>query len=283
MKSQNSYWYIIFIGLAFIAFNFWYQYHLNNEPLPSFEIILYWIIIIVLTGSCIAAVLLYNNKLHKQKKHFEDFIKNNEYVNEMNWKQIAGDLHDSLGQNLLVVNSELKQLQKTSLNGNSKKLNEMSDILINSVDEIRRISARLHPYHLERFGLKKALENMVSTISSSANIKFDISIENIDNRFQRNAEYSIYRIMQECINNITKHSNAKNVVIEIYTDKIYLNIKITDNGAGFDIRTVKNGLGLLNMEQRVNNLKGTLKIKSGINEGTAIIISIPCKFIANNN
>lgn len=279
MKSRNSYWYIIFIGLAFIIFNFWYQYHMNNQPLPTFKNILYWIIIAVLTGTFIAAVLLYNNRLKKQKKFYEDFIRNNEYVNEMNWKQIAGDLHDSLGQNLLVVNSEIKQLQKTSLNGNPQKLNELSDILINSVDEIRRISARLHPYHLERFGLKKALENMVNIISGSADIKFDISIENIDNRFQRNAEYSIYRIIQECINNITKHSNAGRVVIEIYTDNLYLNIKIADDGIGFDFSAVKPGLGLINMEQRVNNLKGTIKINSGINEGTTIIVAIPVMYI----
>jgi signal transduction histidine kinase len=283
MKSHNSYWFVIFIGLAFIAFNFWYKYHLNNEPLPPLENILYWVIIFALAAVCAAFVFIYNRRIQNQKKYYEEYIKNTEYANELNWKQIAGDLHDSLGQNLLVVNSEIKQLEKSSLNGTAEKLKELSDILINSVDEIRRISSGLHPYHLERFGLKKAIETMINNMAKTSGIAFAISIDPIDNIFQKYAEYSIYRIIQESINNIIKHSKAKKVIIEIYTDKMYLNIKINDDGEGFDCKTVNSGLGLLNMEQRINNLSGTLKVNSGINEGTAILVTIPTKNISINS
>jgi two-component system, NarL family, sensor kinase len=100
-----------------------------------------------------------------------------------------------------------------------------------------------------------------------------------DNRLEYNIEINLYRIIQELISNILKHAKASEVSIQLLKKETYLNIVVEDNGIGFDVNQVKNkkGMGLKNIESRVNSLGGEFNIDSGKGAGTTITINIPIK------
>ena len=197
---------------------------------------------------------------------------------ELERKRIAAELHDSLGQDLLVIKNQtslvLKQKQKNKI----KQLEQIGSIADEAIDHIRQISYNLHPYQLEKIGLTDALKSMVEKISEASNIKFEYDIDDINNLLPKENEINCYRILQELMNNILKHSKAKKTWIKISRLKTVISVNVRDNGIGFDYEKIineKRGFGLSGVRERIEILKGKLKIKSGMNEGANFVIEIP--------
>ena len=119
-------------------------------------------------------------------------------------KRIAAGLHDSLGQNLLIIkNRALLGLQSPSGNDVARdQLEEISGISSQTLDEVREIAYGLHPYQMDRLGLTKALQSMLRKVAAVSEIEFSVDIDNIDGLFPADSQINIYRIVQECVNNI---------------------------------------------------------------------------------
>ena len=136
------------------------------------------------------------------------------------------------------------------------------------------------PQLLDRLGLTKAVNAMLKKVAGV--IEIDSRIDNIDNVFSENDEISIYRIVQESLNNVIKHSNASDAAIRIErTDKI-VSIVISDNGRGFNAEALsaeRLGFGLTGLSERAHLLKGVLAIESRPGNGTLIKLSIPIKTV----
>lgn len=222
------------------------------------------------------------SNLEKEKKTQEEFSKRLIQSQEEERKRIASELHDSLGQNLLIIkNRAALGLRSDNPGFGKEQLNEISTGASSAIDEVRRIAYDLHPYQLDRLGLTKAIKSILNQVGDLTEIHFTDSIENIDNIFNKENEINIYRIVQECINNILKHSSASEAEIKIYTSDNKLIITIFDNGKGFDIKISSNnpkGFGMSSISKRINILKGDLNIRSG-KSGTNVAIRIPL----NNN
>ena len=179
-------------------------------------------------------------------------------------KRVSKELHDGIGQNLLLI--------KNSLTLNPKKTPKLVDKTLN---DIRAISRNLHPVQLEKFGLTKALENVIAEINEFSTIFFSEEIDNIDNFFPKEKEIYLYRIVQECVNNIIKHSKATAAKISIKKEEKKVTITIQDNGIGFNFE--KNQLkpkafGIKSLQERVEFLKGKIKFNAQVNQGTVITI-----------
>jgi signal transduction histidine kinase len=188
-------------------------------------------------------------------------------------KRIASELHDSLGQDLLVI----KNLALMNKNKDDQ-FDEISKTAGLAIDEVRRISYNLHPYQLDRLGLSKAINSMFTNIESVSKINFDINIGVIDNLFEKEKEINIYRIVQECVTNIIKHSDADNANVVVEKAENILLIEIADNGKGFNFESAKSeskGFGLKNLENRVSFLGGKLEFRSGEEFKTQIKVKIP--------
>ncbi|MBL7093028.1 sensor histidine kinase, partial [candidate division KSB1 bacterium] len=115
-------------------------------------------------------------------------------------------------------------------------------------------------------------------ISEASNIKFEYDIDDINNLLPKENEINCYRILQELMNNILKHSKAKKTWIKISRLKTVISVNVRDNGIGFDYEKIineKRGFGLSGVRERIEILKGKLKIKSGMNEGANFVIEIP--------
>ena len=191
-------------------------------------------------------------------------------------KRIAAELHDGLGQNLLVVkNRALLGLSQPDDGGRAvSQLNEISTAVSHSLEEVRQIAANLHPYQLDRLGLTKAIEAMTRKVAAASALDIATEIDNIDGLFDATAEINLYRIVQESLNNIVKHSAASAASVVIKRAARSVTLATHDNGKGFAAGEMKPGFGLTGIAERARMLGGALAIDSIPGKGVTVRLTI---------
>lgn len=157
--------------------------------------------------------------------------------------------------------------------------NEDAKKMVDStIDEVRAISRDLHPFQLQELGITKAIEHTLNQIDENTSLFISSEIDNIDNLFNKQQEVNIYRIVQESLSNILKHSKAEASKISVKRLDNKVNIIIVDNGSGFDFQEkfqdIKS-LGLKTLLERTKSLNGHMKVQSKINEGTLVEFQFP--------
>jgi signal transduction histidine kinase/ligand-binding sensor domain-containing protein len=257
--------------------NEWIESNLRIAVIISPPIWMTWWfrVLIILTFLSVGPIFYYRrvNQLKKEKELQIDFSKQLIQSQEQERKRIASELHDSLGQDLLVIKN-LALMNKSK----DEQFEEISKTAGIAIDDVRRISYNLHPYQLDRLGLSKAIKSMFTNLEGVSKIKFHINIENVDNLFEKEKEINIFRIIQECVTNIIKHSDANNARVFVEKVENVLFIEIADNGKGFSFESAKSeskGFGLKNLENRVSFIGGKLEFKSDKEFKTQIIVKIP--------
>jgi signal transduction histidine kinase len=198
-------------------------------------------------------------------------------------RRIAANLHDGLGQVLLAIrNQALLAMQRSSeANGVKQRLEEISGATSQALDEVRQITQGLRPYQLNRLGLTQAIRATLSGVSSDNQILFASRVEDVDKIFDEDSEIHVYRIVQEAINNIIKHSKATEAAVVIKNRTHFISVSIRDNGRGFEVNSAAAsqsnalGYGLSGIAERVRILSGTLTVDSHPGEGTTLTVEIP--------
>jgi signal transduction histidine kinase len=195
-------------------------------------------------------------------------------------KRIARDLHDRLGSMLAMVKNHFKSVE-TSIDNlkdtNTKLYKKANKLLDEACEEVRKISQDMASGVLTKFGLTAALEDLKNTLEESKQLEVEFVSHGLNNRLPLELEITIYRIIQELISNILKHAKASEITIQLLKGKNGLNIIAEDNGIGFEISEAKLGMGLKNIEARIDGLNGELKIDSTLRKGTTITVDIPLK------
>jgi len=220
--------------------------------------------------------------LRKAKAAQEEFSRRLIATQEAERKRIASELHDGLGQDLLIIKNELQQFTNSFLGQgqSSNGLSELSDLAQEAINEVREISSNLHPHQLDRLGLKKALVAMINKIAQSAALQIDWDIDEVSGFFSKEAEINIFRLVQEGLNNIVKHAAATAATIQINKLATKIEIFVADNGIGFDADlysaspAMQKGFGLSGMAERTRILHGEFSIDSAPGKGTRLRISI---------
>ena len=198
-------------------------------------------------------------------------------------KRIAAELHDGLGQNLLVIKNRalFGLLQPDDAPRATAQLTDISTTASQAIDEVRQIAANLHPYQLDRLGLTKALNAMVRKVSAAAQVDIACTLDNVDGELVPASEINLYRIVQECLNNIVKHAQATEASVNLRRLPQSLHLTINDNGRGFVKTELRNGetkaggFGLTGLSERALLLHGTLNIQSTPGDGTRITLTLP--------
>ncbi len=195
-------------------------------------------------------------------------------------KRIATELHDSLGQNLLLIKNRAQMALKPA--GQSAEVRAQLEVINQlataCIAEARQISHDLHPHQLEHLGLKRSLELLLANTAEASEIKFTWKIDETEKIFHGTAEMNFYRILQESLNNILKHSQAKNVEVSLERDIHEVQLRITDDGCGFDVATMtqnKKGMGLQNIIERVRMLGGKAGMDTAPGRGTRVMVTVP--------
>ncbi|CAM2065307.1 Histidine kinase domain-containing protein [Sulfidibacter corallicola] len=195
-------------------------------------------------------------------------------------RRIAAELHDGLGQNLLVIHHEIQHgltdLDEREEAPRVQQLNELSDLVLHALDEVRQISYDLHPHQLDRLGLERAVESVVNKVERATPIRFDLEIDPIDALFAKEVEINFFRIVQEAVANIVRHAEADRGRIRIRREPQRVEVTIEDNGRGFLAPNGElGGFGLTNMRERARLIGGTLEIASKPGEGTTVSLRLP--------
>jgi signal transduction histidine kinase len=197
-------------------------------------------------------------------------------------RRIAVNLHDSLGQILVAIkNHALLAIQRPpDEQGLRQRLDEISDATSQAIEEVRQITHGLRPYQLDRLGLTQAIRASISRASSNSPISFATRVEDIDGLFDKDSEIHVYRIVQEAVTNVVKHSAATETAIVIKKRMPLVSLSIRDNGRGFNATIPPAashdlGYGLSGIAERVRILGGTLVIDSRPSEGTSLTVEVP--------
>jgi len=197
-------------------------------------------------------------------------------------KRLARELHDGVGQTLLVIkNRTFLASQAPNLPGAvAEQLNEISTIAMRAIEEVREISYALRPFQLDWMGLTKAIQGLIAKVSLAGGFRVVADVDSIDGPFLPEAEINFYRIVQESLTNIVKHARAAVVEVRIKTVDRHLALSIKDDGCGFDLSCLpenpaSGGLGLIGISERARILGGQLAIHSQPGQGTHLSITIP--------
>ncbi len=193
-------------------------------------------------------------------------------------QRLAGEIHDGLGQNLLVIrNRILLTLKKKN---SSEKLEEtlrmLLDITSDTLDDTRAMSHNLRPPILNTMGLTSAIKSLVEKNRSTSQLQIDFEMnDSVDGLIPKDLEINLYRILQESFNNTLKHSQATIIELHLNHTQDTIHLEFKDNGVGYDPKLQLHGQGLLGMKERVSLLKGELTVDSIIGKSTKINIQIP--------
>ena len=230
------------------------------------------VLVLTIVGAGLLFLIFYQYKnrsyLVKEKKMQEDFSHQLLKSQEEERKRISKDLHDGLGQSLLLIKNKVV----LSADDSTK------DMVNNAIEEVRTISKALHPFQLSELGLTKALQNIISQLDEHTELFISSEIDNLEGLFLPEQEVNLFRIVQESLNNIIKHADAEATRVEIKKLKSQVRITIRDNGKGFDFSQKYqdfSSLGLKTLKECTKLLNGSMKIDSEKNKGTVLEFLIP--------
>lgn len=224
----------------------------------------------------------FENSLRKSEEKLRHLTSKIFQAQEQERQRISAELHDDLGQSLILLRLHLAGLRRTLSDdqvqqGLDESLQQTHDL----IDKVRRISRNLRPSALEHLGLEAALTQLFKDFSANQNLKFDADMETVSPFLSKAAQAGVYRIFQETLANISKHAGATEVTVRINRRHNYLHFLVADNGQGFDLTEVKansaaeGGMGLESIEERVYMLDGTCEIWSKTGSGTRVSFVLP--------
>ena len=196
---------------------------------------------------------------------------------EQERRRVAQDLHDGLGGLLSTVKLKFDAAKMEQFSfGQSKAYEKGSELLDLACHEVRKIAHNMMPGAITKFGLIPAIKDMCLTLEKAQGIRIDFQTINWTRQLSEDLSITIYRIIQELLNNISKHSNATEAIVQLSCHEEYIHLVVEDNGQGFEANSSSdNGLGLSSIKSRVDYLNGKLEIESFPNQGTTFNINFP--------
>jgi signal transduction histidine kinase/streptogramin lyase len=255
---------------------------------PFYETQWFQILLLLTLGALLAMAWKYRvSQLEQAQAAQQAFSRQLIASQEAERKRIAAEMHDSLGQRLVVIKNLALILLRPKKSGpiddsDAQTIAEISDEASSAISETREISYNLRPFQLDRLGLTKAIEAMVRTTRIASGIGFTSELDNIDDVFPEDLRINFYRIVQESLGNIMKHAQATEVNVRVKRRIENVILTIEDDGRGFtpDERSPlfsRSGFGLTGMGERARLLGGELKVRSTPGKGTTVMFEIPLR------
>ena len=240
-----------------------------------------WIFVLI-GGLLIAVILFFAINQRNKRKAQEQITQEKERglkaiieAQEEERSKIARDLHDGVVQQLGSVILKSRNIFSNHNLINQKETIELLESLENSNQDLRNISHQMMPRALKDLGIIPALNDLLEGSLGLSNINYSLEHYNIKHRLPQKIEVTIYRITQELINNIIKHSKATEVSVQVFNTNNTVILIVEDNGVGFSSKKAKNGIGLLNISNRLDLVNGNVNFEPSPKSGTLVTIKIP--------
>ena len=240
-----------------------------------------WIFVLI-GGLAVATLLFFSINQRNKRKAQEQITKEKERgfkaiidAQEQERSKIARELHDGVVQQIGSVILKSRSLFASKNIEQDKEANQVLTSLENSNKDLRNISHQMMSIALKELGIIPALKDLLEGSLGYANIKYNLEHFNIDSRLPEKIEITIYRITQELINNIIKHSKATEVSVQLFKNQGNVLLIVEDNGVGFSSTKNKKGIGLLNITSRLDMVNGKVNFEPSPNSGTLVTVKIP--------
>lgn len=220
-----------------------------------------------------------NERQALQLKHQQELLHSTILTQEKERKRIAKDLHDEIGSKLNVIHLNMHRLKKHDDGSDTfrETISEVKSIINKTIDTTRRISHDLLPPILEEFGLVEGIKEFTESYNHSGLINIDFQYQiSSETKLGKLVELNLFRIIQELTKNSIHHGAAKNIRINLNNSTQKLALSYHDDGKGFDPKKIqKKGLGLRNLESRVDMIGASYQLQSAPGKGVNVEISIP--------
>lgn len=219
-------------------------------------------------------------ELHQREEQIRALGEHMMRVEEEERRRISRELHDEVGQSLLVVRLYLEMVQNelpAEQQALMAKLDEARRVAEGTIGEMRRLISALSPNVLEELGLPASVRQTVKNCGRTFPGRVRVRMSNLD-ELPKGTEIMVYRLVQECLSNVVKHSHAHNVSLQLGRKNGLVRMRVEDDGVGFnpmDASRKRESFGLSGMRERVTLLGGQIEIQSSPGKGTKILIAIP--------
>jgi two-component system, NarL family, sensor kinase len=243
------------------------------------------IIFLVLTGIMTFISIYYQKKkfqhhqqlIDREKEYNEQLLQSQLEMQEQTFNTISREIHDNVGQVLSLAKVQLNIIDQTEQIDKSM-LGDVKESISKAMTDLRDIARSLNTERIQLISLPETVGNELKRINRAGFTYAALHVEGSEQNMQDQKKLIIFRIIQESLQNIIKHSKASNVNVFFCYDELHLKIEIADNGTGFDTAIFNDkaaGLGLQNIISRAALIGGEATINSVINEGTTITIKTP--------
>jgi signal transduction histidine kinase len=223
-----------------------------------------------------------NEQLRREMREREALQRQLIRAQEEERRRIARELHDQMGQELTALNLGLKSLHEAAPKKFKDALRSLQELATQTARDLRRVALELRSSTLDDLGLVKAVRNLAETWSAHCGIEVDVESRQYPaTGVSAEVETTLYRIIQEALNNVAKHSGAKYASIILHHGSGHVEALIEDDGSGFDptkprpAANERGGLGLSGIQERLSLLGGSLNVESAPQQGTTIVVRIP--------
>jgi two-component system, NarL family, sensor histidine kinase DevS len=208
-----------------------------------------------------------------------DVVRHVVAAQELERARLARELHDETGQALTSILLGLKSLEDAPAGDDGRAaLAEVRELVVSTLQDVRRLAVELRPAALDDFGLVPALERLVGTFREQTGMTVDLENRLKDRRLPTDVETALYRIVQEALTNVVKHADAGRVSIVLAHRDRSVAVVVEDDGSGFDPAATRDeGLGLVGMRERVGLVGGRLRIESAAGTGTTLVAEVPLR------
>jgi signal transduction histidine kinase len=196
---------------------------------------------------------------------------------ELERRRLARELHDETGQALTSILLGLRSVEEAGSPGEmSTAASNLRELVVGTLQDVRRLAVQLRPKALDDFGLVAAVEHLVQTFSEATAIRVDLEAQLGDKRLPAEVETTLYRIVQEALTNIVKHAGASRVSVLLVRSGASATVVIEDDGQGFDPADLReDGMGIIGMRERVELHEGRLTLESTPGSGATLVAEVP--------
>lgn len=246
-------------------------------------------VLLVLAIGMIVFVFAYQRRILQHQEHLRELqeLRQRQMLEaaldaqETERRRVARDLHDEVGGMLALIRLNIGQVERKSQDPVTAETAQRSkELLDEAIQSVRRISHDLLPVVLDKMGLVQAINSLVHSVPADSGLEVAFTHNLDQHRLEERQELLLFRILQELLNNTLKYAEATKITIELHKADGNLTLRYTDNGKGFNYSTTQptgesSGLGLTNLQSRVDLLKGTLNFFSAVGAGIKAEIVLP--------
>lgn len=255
---------------------------------PNLEKLVYFISIVTLFLILLAGMIFYliykfQKKQWLNKKNLEELqllhennlLQSKIQVQEQTFQNISREIHDNIGQKLSLAKLQLNTIQEVSSENILHTIKDVVTTISVCINDLRDISRSLSSEVIINNGFLKALEFEIEQINKTFQYNISLKVTGESVFMEAEKELTIFRIIQEALHNIFKHAAATQISIQVYFSEHDLDVKVIDNGKGFDLSLITDKNGLNNIKNRAISINGTVNIESALKKGTIVHLKTP--------